>query len=140
MSNIHERLLPQLETYNALYNYDFICISETSPDSSVAQSSEEVQINGYSLIKPNHPSDSKRGSVCLYYKESLAVEVIHLTGPSECILYEVSIENCKAFIAVVYRSSSQRNDQFDKSLSSLHDLINEITLSNSLFLYNSWAF
>ena len=106
----------------------------------MAQSSEEVQINGYSLIKPNHPSESTRGSVCLYYKESLAVEVIHFTGPSECILYKVSIENCKTFIAVVYRSSSQRNDQFDKSLSSLHDLINEITLSNSLFLYNYWAF
>ena len=33
----------------------------------------------------------------------------------------------------MYRSPSQNNDQFDKFLYSLEDIINEITLSNPLF-------
>ena len=34
---------------------------------------------------------------------------------------------CKGFIAVIYRSSSQNNDQVEIFLSSFEDLINEIT-------------
>ena len=51
---------------NVLHNYDFTCTSETYLDSSMAQSSEEIQIDGYSLIRSDHPSDSKKGSVSLY--------------------------------------------------------------------------
>ena len=39
----------------------------------------------------------------------------------------VFLGNCKGFIAVIYRSSSQNNDQVEIFLSSFEDLINEIT-------------
>ena len=65
--------LCQLEAYNSLYNYDVICISETYLHSSVSHNNENIQLDGYSLIRSDHPSDSKRGGVCLYYKESLGV-------------------------------------------------------------------
>ena len=59
--------LCQLEAYNTI-NYDFICISETYLDSSVMYSNEKIQLDGYSVIRSDPPSDSKRGGVCLYYK------------------------------------------------------------------------
>ena len=93
---------------------------------------ENMQVDGYSIIRPDHTSDSKRDGVCLYYKESLGVKIINLLSHNECILCEVFIKNCKGFIAVMYRSPSKNNYQF-KKLSSFDDLLNEITLSNLLF-------
>ena len=92
-----------------------------------------MQLDGYSLIRSDHPSDSKRVGICFYYKESLGVKIINLSARNECILCKVSMENCKDFIAVRCRSPSQDNDQFGKFLSSTENLINKITLSNPLF-------
>ena len=85
---------------------------------------ENIQLDVYILIRSDHPSDSKRGGVCLYYKESLGVKIINLSARNECIPCEVSTENSKGFIAVMYRSPSQNNDQFEKVLSSFEELIN----------------
>ena len=30
-------------------------------------------LEGYNLIRSDHPSNTKRGGVCIYYKESLVV-------------------------------------------------------------------
>ena len=80
----------QLEAYNSIYNYDFICISETYIDFSVTQNSEEIQLDGYSLVRSDRPGNSKKGGACLYYKESLGVKIIiNFTALSECILCEV---------------------------------------------------
>ena len=55
--------LCQLEAYNSLYNYDFNCLSETYLDFSVMHNNENIQLDGYSLIRSYHLSDSKRGGV-----------------------------------------------------------------------------
>ena len=85
-----------------------MCISETHLDSSAAQNSEEIQIDRYSLVRSDHPGDSKRVGVCLYYKESLGVKIINFTALSDCVLCKVSIKNCKGFIAVMYISPSSK--------------------------------
>ena len=53
----------QLEAYNSIYNYDFICISESYLDSSVTRNSKEIQLDGWSLVRSDHSNDSKRGGV-----------------------------------------------------------------------------
>ena len=55
---------------------DFICISETYLDSSVQSGDRDISINGYNLIHADHPSNNKRGGVCIYYRESLAVQLV----------------------------------------------------------------
>ena len=65
-----------------------------------------ITMRTYSLIRSDHPSNSKRGGVCLYYKESLDVKIINLSARKECIICEVVIENCKGFITVMYISPS----------------------------------
>ena len=37
-----------------------------------------LEIDGYNLIRADHPNNTKRGGVCIYYKESLPVRVISL--------------------------------------------------------------
>ena len=123
----------QIEAYNSLYNHDFICISETYFDSSVLDGDRSFELNGYNLIRADHPSNAKRGGVCIYYKESLGVRVVKLSNLSQCIMCEVSVQNCKGYTGVVYRSPRQNNIEFENFLSDFDELLSKTVSSNSLF-------
>ena len=68
--------LYSIAAYNSINKNDFICISETYLDSSVQSGDTDISINGYNLIHADHPSNTKRGGVCIYYRESLAVQLV----------------------------------------------------------------
>ena len=51
--------ISHLEAYNAIYKHDFICISETFFDSSVTEGDKNIQLNGYNMIRVDHPSNTK---------------------------------------------------------------------------------
>ena len=61
--------ISQIKAYNSLFKHYFICISETYFDSSVLEGDRSFQLNGYSLLRADHPSNIKRGGVCIYYKK-----------------------------------------------------------------------
>ena len=92
--------LSSTATYNTILKYDFISISETCLDSSRRTHDRVILINGYNLIRADH--HNKRGGVCIYYRESLAVQLVETNYLSECLLCEVSINNkkrlCYSFI------------------------------------------
>ena len=65
-----------LKAYNSVYKYDFLCVSETFLNSSFESNDKDLMIEGYNLIQSDHPSNTKRGCVCIYY-ESLAVHIFN---------------------------------------------------------------
>ena len=71
-----------LKSYNAIYNYDFICLSETYLDSSIPPDHVSLELEGYKLVRTDHANNVKRGGVCIYFKESLPVRVINLPSRS----------------------------------------------------------
>ena len=87
--------LAQLEEYNSVYKHDFICISETFFDPSIQEGDKNIQLDGYNLLRADHPSNSKRGGVCIFYKETLGVHIVKTLSFNECIICEVSIQNSK---------------------------------------------
>ena len=44
-----------------------------------------LEIGGYKLVHADHPNNMKRGGVCIYYKESLPVQIISLPLKKHCI-------------------------------------------------------
>ena len=60
-----------LQAYITQRNYDIICLTETFLNSSILSDDNRIKIDGYSLIRSDHPSDSKKGGVCVYYKEHI---------------------------------------------------------------------
>lgn len=58
-----------LTAYNALHNFDIICISETFLNSETLQNDNNLDIPGYNMFRADHPSDNRRGGACVYYKE-----------------------------------------------------------------------
>ena len=57
--------LTQMKAYISMYKHDFICLSETYLDSSTPDSL--LEIDGYILVRADHPNNMKRGGVCIYY-------------------------------------------------------------------------
>ena len=68
--------ISRLKAYNASQKLDFIFMSETYFDSVVLEEHQNMQINGYDLIKANHLSNSKKGGVCIFYKETLGAVLL----------------------------------------------------------------
>ena len=61
--------IPMIESLITTHDFDIICLSETCLGSTIPQNDENI--NGYSLLRVDHPSNSKPVSVCLYYKDYL---------------------------------------------------------------------
>ena len=89
-----------LKAYNSTYKYDFVCISETFLNSSFEPDDKDLMLDGYNLIRSDHPSNTKKGGVCIYYKESLAVHLVDTTSLPECLVCEITIQNKKGYVAV----------------------------------------
>ena len=117
--------LSMLEAYNVAHKYDVICISESYLDSTVPLHDNSLSLNGYNLPCADHP-DVKRGGVCMYYKENLSLRIISTSYFDQCLLCEVTCQNEKGYIAVIYHSPSQSCSEFEDSLLNLEKLINQI--------------
>ena len=120
--------LTQLKAYNSIYKYDFICLSETYLDFSIPDNL--IDIEGYKLIHANDPDNIKIGAVCIYYKESLPVRVISLPYFKEVLLLEMSNNNKKVMVSVIYHSPNQTKDEFEAFLSNFQMLLNDINNRN----------
>ena len=67
-----------ISLYISFRKFDIICLSETYPNSEIPFDDENFEIAGYKHVREDHPSNSKRGGVCVYYKSSLSFRVINL--------------------------------------------------------------
>ena len=102
----------------------FMCLSETFLDSSTPDNL--LEIDGYILVRADHPNNIKRGGVCIYYKESLPIRVISLSYLKETLLSEVTYNNKKVIVSVIYRSPSQSDSEFDLFLLNFEKLLSDI--------------
>ena len=85
-----------------------------------------IDIEGYKLIRADHSDNIKRGGVCICYKESLPVRATKLPYFKEVLLLEMSNNNKKVMVYVIYCSPSQTNDEFEALLSNFQMLLNDI--------------
>ena len=83
-----------------------MCLSQTYRDSSIPDSL--LEIDGYNLIRSDHPNDIKRGGICIYFKEILPVRVINIPYLKEALILEMTYNNKRVLVSVIYRSPSQK--------------------------------
>ena len=102
-----------IEAYNSQHKFDIICLSETFLNSSYRSDDSDLHINGYKLIRADHPSDNKRGGVALYCKDYLPLRICDTSYIDEFLLLEMNFDNKKCFLISLYRSPSQSFDEFN---------------------------
>ena len=102
-----------LRAYISTHKFDVICISETYLDSDTSDDDDNLKIAGYNLIRADHPSNTKRGGVCIFYKHSLAFKLLNIHHLKECINFEISFGGKICNFISLYRSSSQSSETFE---------------------------
>ena len=76
-----------LEAYNTVSKFDIISLSESFLDSLIPTESNNLKINGYKMVRVDHPNNVKRGGACAYVRESLPVRNFSNSYLSEFLLY-----------------------------------------------------
>ena len=107
---------------------------ETFLDSSFSSDLKELIINGFSLIRSDHPSDCKRGGVCVYYRSCLPIRILDISFLSECIILELLYDNKKFLFCSLYRSPSQTTEEFQEFLNNLENILINMYDSNPFSL------
>ena len=105
-----------LEACNTVNKFDMICISESYLDSSISSNSEQLNIEGYKLVRNHHLGNVRRGGVCSYFRESLSVRCLSDPYLNECLVSKVSVNNKKGHVVSLYRSPSQTSEIFETFL------------------------
>ena len=103
-----------LKAYLTVHKFDIICLSETYLDCNIASDNDNLEISEYNLIRSDHPSNSKCGDICIYYKNFLHLRVLDIQYLHECINIELKIGDKLCYIIALYRSPSQSQDEFEK--------------------------
>ena len=113
------------KAYIAIHKFDIICISETYLDSSTPSDDSNLEISGYTLVRSDHPSNNKRGGVCIYYKSFLPLRILNVQYLQESICFELKIGDKTCNFLSLYRSPSQSQDDFETFTENL-----ELNLEN----------
>ena len=106
---------------------------ETFLNSSIETNDDRISIDGYNLIRADHPSDSKGGGVCIYYKEHIPlIKRDNICTLDSCLETQIRSQNEKCFLKCIYCSPSQSRDEFDDVCTKFDLLLCNI---NQDFLY-----
>ena len=111
--------LSLLRAYLVFHKFDIICLLETYLNSSNSPDDETLEISGHNLVHSDHPPNSKRGGVGIYYKNYLPLRNINVNYLSECTNFEIMIGNKICHFITLYRSSSQNQDDFQAFIDNL---------------------
>ena len=66
--------IPSLRAFNNAQHFDIEFLFGTFLDSTIAQDDTNLNINGYSVLRADHPSNSKRGGVFMYFEKSFPLK------------------------------------------------------------------
>ena len=70
--------LELLQGYVSSNKVDILCLSKAFLNSDIFCDDNNLQLPGFDLIRANHPSNTKRGGVCIYYRNFLPLKLINI--------------------------------------------------------------
>ena len=126
--------LSQLEALNTLHTYDLICLPETWLDSTTSIDCNDLSMKGYNLHRVDDPKNVKKGGVCVYYKETLAVQILQ-TKLNQCIVSEVTFKNKKVMASPCIDHHNELRINFQLFEELLQDIFNFYCFIPLGFLY-----
>ena len=127
------RKVSLLSVFISVHKLDIICLSETYLNYETSPDDNNLEIPGYNIIRKNHPSNIKRGGVCVYYK-TLPFKLINIKYLQECITFEVRIGRKYCKFICRHRSPSQTNDKFDSFLKNFELTLDKIHEDNPFMI------
>ena len=103
--------LALLQGYISSNTVDILCLFETFLNSDISCDDNNLQLPGFDLIRADHPSNTKRGGVCIYYQNFLPLKLINIHYLNECITFEIKLGDKICNFVSLYRSPNQSEGQ-----------------------------
>ena len=119
-----------LTAYNLIQNFYIICVLETFLNPETSPNDPNLEISGYNMYRADHPSNCKRGGVCIFCKAMIPLRVLNISILNEWINFEVSIANKICRFIHLYRSPSQTQDEFQIFRSNLELNLDSLSSCN----------
>ena len=113
-----------------IHKTDIVCLSETYLNSSFPVNDENLVIQGCNLVRCDQFSNSKRGGVCIYYKDFLPLKIIDIQYLQERINFHLIIGDKLCHFILLYRSPNQSDDYFNSFIKSLELNFDKATTFN----------
>ena len=119
-----------IEAHNSFFNYDLISICETSLNDSV--NLPDTLPEEYTFVTANNPTNTRRGGVGLFYKNSLPIIIRNDLPFDESIVVEVKFGRTNIFFTVLYRSpaTDHNSPKFQAFLTDFKNLYAKIKADN----------
>ena len=105
--------LALLQGYISSNKVDILCLSETFLNPNISCDDSNLQLPGSDLIRADHPSNTKRGGVCIYYRNLLPLKLINIHYLNECVSFEIKLGEKIYNLVSLYRSPNQSEDDFE---------------------------
>ena len=93
--------------------FDVVCLSKTYLNASISNDDDSLEVPGYNLYRADHPSNTKRGGVCIYYENSLPLTFLGICYLQECINFEIITGSKLCRFVSLYHSPNQSQDDFE---------------------------
>ena len=98
-----------VKAFLCVNDFDIVISGETQLTSNV--DAIELEIDGYSFKRCDHPRDDPRGGIGIYHKASLpCVFKAELTKLDETLVFQVKVGTKKCFFTCIYRNPSIDNN------------------------------
>ena len=68
-----------MTAYVLMHNFGTICLCETYLNSETSKDHQNLEISCYVMLRAYHPSNNKRGVVCIFYKTTLPLRVLNIS-------------------------------------------------------------
>ena len=90
----------------------YVC-QKTFRNSELLIDDENLLIHGYSITRVDHPSNTKPGDICVYYKNWLSLKLLDIKYLQEYINLELIIDDKLCSFIILYQSLGQARDNFE---------------------------
>ena len=119
--------------YIAIHKFNVVCLSEAYLNSSISNDDGSLEVPGYNLFRGDQPSNTKRGGVCIYYRNSLPLKILRIHYLQECINFKIMNGGKLCRFVSLYRSPNQSQDDFESFVNNF-ELIIDAIIANNPFL------
>ena len=82
------------------------------------------------MLRPDHPSNNKRGGFCIYCKSTRPLRTLNISSLNECVNLEVSTANKICRFIHLCRYPSQKQDKFEEFKSNLELNFDALSTNN----------
>ena len=93
-----------------------------------------MQLPEFDLIRADHPSNTKSGGVCIYYRNCLPLKLINICYLNECITFVIRLRDKICNFVSLYRSPNQSEDDFESFCNNFELTLDAVSATNPFLI------